>query len=200
MVQHVRRPLGMEQLASLGSMGEVLWVSIEAAGIGRVRQIADTMEQVRRLAGNQHDGPSRAKAHDFIGRQQRAALQMLPGAAGRAARLRRTVVYHQLVIAPGGFPARAGMDPIKQTSAKAALRLPRPRGDGPVAESPAAAGSKASSPARGWTRGYWQALGCHRGFPARAGMDPMQRPASCGPHRLPRPRGDGPDGNERPGR
>jgi hypothetical protein len=69
-------------------MGEVLWVSIEAAGIGRVRQIADTMEQVRRLAGNQHDGPSRAKAHDFIGRQQRAALQMLPGAAGRAARLR----------------------------------------------------------------------------------------------------------------
>jgi hypothetical protein len=77
----------LEQLASLGSVGQVQRVGIEATGIGGVRQVADTVQQVWRLTGNQHDRPSRAEAHDFIGRQQRTALQMLPGARGRTAGL-----------------------------------------------------------------------------------------------------------------
>ncbi len=45
----------MEQLASLGSMRQVQRVGIEATGIGQVCQVADTMEQIRRLARDQHD-------------------------------------------------------------------------------------------------------------------------------------------------
>jgi hypothetical protein len=38
-------------------MGQVQGVGIEAAGIGRVLQVAGSMEQAGRLPGNQHDRP-----------------------------------------------------------------------------------------------------------------------------------------------
>ena len=68
-------------------MGQVQRVRIEAAGIGWVSEVADAIEQVRGLTRHQHDRPGRAEAHDLIRCQQGPALQMFPGAAGRAAGL-----------------------------------------------------------------------------------------------------------------
>lgn len=56
-------------------------VGIETAGVGGIREIAGTVKQVGRLAGDQHDRPGRTEAHDLIERQHRTALQMLPRAA-----------------------------------------------------------------------------------------------------------------------
>lgn len=47
----------LNQLTSLGSMGQVQRIGIKAAGIGRVRQVVEAIQQVGRLARDQHDQP-----------------------------------------------------------------------------------------------------------------------------------------------
>ena len=97
-----------------------------------------------------------------------------------------------LCVAPRGFPAHAGMDPSPRRRPRHGRGLPRTRGDGPQARSPAASSVRASPHTRGWTRRRPAVLEAHRGFPAHAGMDPRGG-ADPDPRRgLPRTRGDGP--------
>ena len=98
--------------------------------------------------------------------------------------------------APGGCPARAGMDPRQPVPSDADDRLPRASGDGPFASLLADDSALAAPRERGWTRSgsarHVRRLGC----PARAGMDPCLRSAH-GPHAgLPRASGDGPNGGD----
>ena len=71
-------------------------------------------------------------------------------------------------------------------------RIPRARGDGPLAEGRGGAGRGDSPRSRGWTvrRGGVGRRG--RGFPALAGMDPSGACAGGSWSRIPRARGDGP--------
>ena len=68
-------------------MRQVKRVWIEPAGIGRVREVADAIKEVGGFTRHQDDRPSETEPHDFIGRQQRPALDVLADAGGRAARL-----------------------------------------------------------------------------------------------------------------
>ena len=71
-------------------------------------------------------------------------------------------------------------------------RLPRPRGDGPVATSVAGVAESAPPPTRGWTFERAAHRDREAGSPAHAGMD-LSRDCACRVTRwLPRPRGDGP--------
>ena len=72
----------------------------------------------------------------------------------------------------GGFPARAGMDPVRAASGPVDVRIPRTRGDGPEGGIRCSSGAPDSPHARGWTPARPRASGPGRGFPARAGMDP----------------------------
>ena len=55
-------------------------------------------------------------------------------------------------VAPvGGFPAHAGMDPASPAGTSAATGFPRPRGDGPSAQTHVQPGEAVSPPTRGWT-------------------------------------------------
>ena len=86
-----------------------------------------------------------------------------------------------------GFPAHAGMDPSRCAATRPSVRLPRTRGDGPLADYFPREHVKASPHTRGWTRGEYRGHGSCRGFPAHAGMDPQEdysfrdRPAAS-PH------------------
>ncbi len=91
-----------------------------------------------------------------------------------------------------GSPAHAGMDPARAAARFAAARLPRSRGDGPIARRVADSARAAPPLTRGWTQRSRQARRPRLGSPAHAGMDPRRRsprPQRC---RLPRSRGDGP--------
>ena len=81
--------------------------------------------------------------------------------------------------APGGFPAHAGMDRQRGSSAASRSGFPRPRGDGPLCRGSRIGPTSVSPPTRGWTvlRARRQALG--EGFPAHAGMDPSADPRSA---------------------
>ena len=84
------------------------------------------------------------------------------------------------------------MDPIPGKLPSEALGLPRTRGDGPAGHILDRAAGRASPHTRGWTR---PGVGQHVlsiGFPAHAGMDPLETSSSYGSGRLPRTRGDGP--------
>ena len=72
------------------------------------------------------------------------------------------------------------------------LRLPRTRGDGPVARYKPNAENTASPHTRGWTRRAIQAERREHGFPAHAGMDPCKSMGLGRSTWLPRTRGDGP--------
>ena len=74
--------------------------------------------------------------------------------------------------AAAGFPAPAGMDPVRAGGQGRTHRIPRTRGDGP------GPGAGVPAPARG--------------FPAPAGMDPPAAPRRACIRRIPRTRGDGP--------
>ena len=91
-----------------------------------------------------------------------------------------------------GFPAHAGMDPRRSADTSSATRLPRTRGDGPLAEYAVRQADAASPHTRGWTRRAPASGTSVRGFPAHAGMDPT--PCGCATdwRWLPRTRGDGP--------
>ena len=91
-----------------------------------------------------------------------------------------------------GSPARAGMAPSASRISTCGIRLPRPRGDGPVELTADGFMLEAPPPARGWPQGLRVLLGNANGSPARAGMAPRARNGGDGQTRLPRPRGDGP--------
>ena len=91
-----------------------------------------------------------------------------------------------------GFPAHAGMDPARSGSRGLTRRLPRTRGDGPWIRLPEAPGCTASPHTRGWTCHRGERPSRSRGFPAHAGMDPLDPRTARSAIRLPRTRGDGP--------
>ena len=73
-----------------------------------------------------------------------------------------------------GFPALAGMDLDDHDRRADLVGLPRARGDGPEPKSPVAASWMASPRSRGWTPGADPLGAVGPGFPALAGMDPLQ--------------------------
>ena len=97
-------------------------------------------------------------------------------------------------VAVQAFPARAGMARRAKSASATTPRVPRPRGDGPLAITRLQAPGRRSPPARGWPAGAAGDPPAADAFPARAGM------ARAGPYveflaeRVPRPRGDGPKG------
>ena len=103
-----------------------------------------------------------------------------------------TVGGRQVVRRDLGFPAPAGMDPVRPVPPRGALRIPRTRGDGPFSSTVEAWTTPDSPHPRGWTRPGPGRRHRRRGFPAPAGMDLTEtdrRPFAEG---IPRTRGDGP--------
>ena len=103
-----------------------------------------------------------------------------------------TVSFVHAMRSSVGFPAHAGMDRCDGWEADARTRFPRPRGDGPADRLGHQTGEGVSPPTRGWTRIERFAAHAHQGFPAHAGMDPVQGQRLARPFGFPRPRGDGP--------
>ena len=91
-----------------------------------------------------------------------------------------------------GFPAHAGMDPLRSMAQTWSPWLPRTRGDGPRAEIRHQPCGAASPHTRGWTFLPFRHHSLPYGFPAHAGMDPSLSAWRCLPAGLPRTRGDGP--------
>ena len=91
-----------------------------------------------------------------------------------------------------GFPAHAGMDPSGRRRRDGRARLPRTRGDGPVAANGGIKAALASPHTRGWTPGDHACRCPDCGFLAHAGMDRGIHPRVGARTRLPRTRGDGP--------
>ena len=91
-----------------------------------------------------------------------------------------------------GFPARAGIDPIPPARSGRPGGLPRSRGDRPDCVVRAYAVAEASPLARGSTQSTRAAAELRAGFPARAGIDRLDRAGSWRCSRLPRSRGDRP--------
>ena len=99
-----------------------------------------------------------------------------------------------------GSPAHAGMDPRRPKRMWRFSRLPRTRGDGPLAAVARGGDRQAPPHTRGWTVLANAVNVRFIGSPAHAGMDPPSPSTcilACG---LPRTRGDGPDRKECKGR
>ena len=94
--------------------------------------------------------------------------------------------------ATGGFPALAGMDPRTRSPCRRGCRLPRARGDGPARALYNVISAGASPRSRGWTLLRSSRVAQFLGFPALAGMDPVQCRRGPPSTWLPRARGDGP--------
>ncbi|KXS38167.1 MAG: hypothetical protein AWU55_1645 [Halomonadaceae bacterium T82-2] len=91
-----------------------------------------------------------------------------------------------------GFPAPAGIDPREPRRSPVRGGLPRTRGDRPSSGSGSGMRIRASPHPRGSTpSSRWSRLGV-RGFPAPAGIDPLEISRSAMPSGLPRTRGDRP--------
>ena len=86
------------------------------------------------------------------------------------------------------------MDLLRAGRSVAETWLPRTRGDGPPRPRPSPPRGWASPHTRGWTPRRPLQRRLEVGFPAHAGMDPVCRDLLDGLVRLPRTRGDGPDG------
>ena len=91
-----------------------------------------------------------------------------------------------------GFPAPAGMDPMRRCRTCAAARIPRTRGDGPAFHAGRDRAAEDSPHPRGWTRHGTGAASAPCGFPAPAGMDLKRIGVGLPAGRIPRTRGDGP--------
>ena len=90
------------------------------------------------------------------------------------------------------FPAGAGMDLCGWRATWAWMCFPRRRRDGPTQKAIAAAVTKFSPQARGWTPHARVDSGPSHVFPAGAGMDPLSRTRGASSASFPRRRGDGP--------
>ncbi len=91
-----------------------------------------------------------------------------------------------------GCPACAGIDPSSARGSRQARRLPRMRGDRPIAGSVAIVLTPAAPHARGSTFSGESSLHRRVGCPACAGIDPKSSERSPTGSRLPRMRGDRP--------
>ena len=91
-----------------------------------------------------------------------------------------------------GSPAHAGMHPTAALGVQECPRLPRARGDAPVAAWQRIACTAAPPRTRGCTPWLAPESRTVQGSPAHAGMHPRLPPRSPLPHRLPRARGDAP--------
>ena len=84
------------------------------------------------------------------------------------------------------------MDPTSSSGVSPAEGFPRTRGDGPLPLADYRAARRVSPHTRGWTRGGGQGAPEQHGFPAHAGMDPVNAGAGQSGLGFPRTRGDGP--------
>jgi len=91
-----------------------------------------------------------------------------------------------------GYPACAGIDPVRRRHTKGHSRLPRMRGDRPDRVSLIQGLSQATPHARGSTRPAPLPPAPGLGYPACAGIDLTRLTAPLGTARLPRMRGDRP--------
>ena len=91
-----------------------------------------------------------------------------------------------------GFPADAGIVPVRPARLVEVARLPRGRGDRPVEAAGLAVLASASPRTRGSSRVYARSRWLLLGFPADAGIVPSRRRARTHRDRLPRGRGDRP--------
>ena len=73
-----------------------------------------------------------------------------------------------------GFPAPAGMDPAGARSDSSSSGIPRTRGDGPVSIERRSGRPPDSPHPRGWTLWRRREWVIPVGFPAPAGMDPVE--------------------------
>ena len=103
-----------------------------------------------------------------------------------------TPQFRGAVVAVPGFPAHAGMDPRRRATREPSCRIPRTRGDGPIGGTLRLCLRGDSPHTRGWTRNAWHRTGQGRGFPAHAGMEPLDAHSHPVRGRIPRTRGDGP--------
>ena len=145
------------------------------------------MDRLQPLPHIPTDGIPRTRG-DGPATSSRAAPTMRdsPHARGWTRLMRRYVAQDD------GFPARAGMDPVAAGAPSCPQRIPRTRGDGPVMVRHRRDRAGDSPHARGWTRAAHADGGEPRGFPARAGMDPLAIALHHAHLRIPRTRGDGP--------
>ena len=148
--------------------------------------VAATTRSASRLPRSRGDGPRHR-------RRRRVSRWVAPLARGW------TLDGIAIVLVHRGCPARAGMDPGGRERRQAAVRLPRSRGDGPLAAMRLRKWTSVAPLARGWTRFLVRCADECQGCPARAGMDPRGVPAPEGEGRLPRSRGDGPGRARLPG-
>ena len=93
-----------------------------------------------------------------------------------------------------GSPAHAGMVPNGADACRSRARLPRTRGDGPMVTNPSTPRRVAPPHTRGWSLRRTERPEFGRGSPAHAGMVPLSQRVQNVFLRLPRTRGDGPDG------
>ena len=93
---------------------------------------------------------------------------------------------------PEGSPAHAGMDPRGGDAPVPRGRLPRSRGDGPIAGETRRQSCRAPPHTRGWTGNRRREARRRTGSPAHAGMDLALDVWCRVAVRLPRTRGDGP--------
>jgi len=91
-----------------------------------------------------------------------------------------------------GFPARAGMHRCRDRRRRQRLGFPRARGDAPTTETTAWLITMVSPRARGCTIFGSETSEAYEGFPARAGMHPLVKPAVLSVNWFPRARGDAP--------
>ena len=103
-----------------------------------------------------------------------------------------TLRLHAIMAGVRGFPAHAGMDLVAGCRPRRPRRFPRPRGDGPRLRDSTSRRHEVSPPTRGWTDDGRPVDWALRGFPAHAGMDPLNLRMSLQGMGFPRPRGDGP--------
>ena len=78
------------------------------------------------------------------------------------------------LVAGLGFPAHAGMDPIVHETVHLIEGIPRTRGDGPYYIEANQIHPEDSPHTRGWTLYGQRGVIRLNGFPAHAGMDPVQ--------------------------
>ena len=95
-------------------------------------------------------------------------------------------------ICPDGSPAHAGIDPIIRLPGRSTGRLPRTRGDRPLARDDSQLLCAAPPHTRGSTHPEVHDRTARRGSPAHAGIDPARWGVYGGAGRLPRTRGDRP--------
>ena len=147
------------------------------AGMDRPRRSATGgRTRVPRTRG---DGPQCARGAAPAGRGSPHTRGWTRGVAGRGG-------------TGTGFPAHAGMDPLRNVWTTSGARVPRTRGDGPWQAVRRTTPTSGSPHTRGWTRSGRDADTAVEGFPAHAGMDPSSPPEAFCLVWVPRTRGDGP--------